>query len=95
MYPTKSTGTDEVIERLRRQAAERIITDRGSAFTSNKFQEFCESENIQHLMIGTGVPRGNGQVKRIHTIIIPMLTKLCVEKPEYIHIRNLFNLPSI
>lgn len=86
LYPTKSTGTNEVVDRLRKQSAvfgnpARIITDRGTAFTSNQFKEYCESESIQHLLIATGVPRGNGQVERIHRVIIPMLTKLCVEKP--------------
>ncbi|GFX07809.1 retrovirus-related Pol polyprotein from transposon gypsy [Trichonephila clavipes] len=33
-------------------------------------------ENIQHLQIATGVPRGNRQVERIHRTLIPVLTKL-------------------
>lgn len=86
LYPTKSTGSNEVIDRLKKQATlfgnpARIITDRGTAFTSNSFKEYCESENIQHLLIATGVPRGNVQVERIHRIIVPILTKLCVEIP--------------
>lgn len=28
------------------------------------------------------MPRGNGQVERIHRIIISILTKLCIEKPD-------------
>ncbi|GFX44876.1 transposon Tf2-9 polyprotein [Trichonephila clavipes] len=31
--------------------------------------------NIQHLQIATGVPRGNGQVERIHRTLIPVLAK--------------------
>ncbi|XP_036347197.1 uncharacterized protein LOC118756545 [Rhagoletis pomonella] len=52
------------------------------------FKEYCESENIQHLLITTGVPRGNGQVERIHKVVIPMLSKLCTETPTgwYKHI---------
>ncbi|GFS51209.1 hypothetical protein TNIN_332921 [Trichonephila inaurata madagascariensis] len=42
----------------------RVITDRGSEFTSN-----CSTttvlKKIQHLQIATGIPRGNGQVERI------------------------------
>ncbi|GBP02650.1 Transposon Tf2-9 polyprotein [Eumeta japonica] len=86
LYPTKSTGSNEVVEKLTRQAnvfgnPARIITDRGTAFTSNQFRQYCESENIEHLLIATGVPRGNGQVERMHRTIIPILTKLCAEKP--------------
>ncbi|GFV56950.1 retrovirus-related Pol polyprotein from transposon 17.6 [Trichonephila clavipes] len=54
----------------------RIISDRGSAFTSKLFNDYCDEENIQHLQIATGVPRGNGQVERIHRTLIPVLTKL-------------------
>ncbi|GFX74961.1 pro-Pol polyprotein [Trichonephila clavipes] len=42
----------------------RIISDRGSAFTSKLFNDYCDEENIQHLQIATGVPRGNGQVEQ-------------------------------
>ncbi|GFS28140.1 pro-Pol polyprotein [Trichonephila inaurata madagascariensis] len=59
----------------------RIITDRGSAFTSKLFNDYCTvcEENIQHLQITTGIPRGNGQVERIHRTLIPVLTKLSLD----------------
>ncbi|GFT61269.1 transposon Tf2-6 polyprotein [Trichonephila clavipes] len=59
----------------------RIITDRGSAFTSKAFNNYCVEEEIQHLQIATGVPRGNGQVERIHRTLIPVLTKLSLDDP--------------
>jgi transposase InsO family protein len=59
-----------------------IITDRGTAFTCADFQQYCTGENIKHINVTTGVPRGNGQVERINRIIIPVLTKLSFEKPE-------------
>uniref|UniRef100_A0A182FZD4 Integrase catalytic domain-containing protein n=1 Tax=Anopheles albimanus TaxID=7167 RepID=A0A182FZD4_ANOAL len=60
----------------------RIICDRGAAFTSGQFEEYCAERNIELHRIVTGVPRGNGQVERIHRVIIPVLTKLSAEKPE-------------
>ncbi|GFV15880.1 retrovirus-related Pol polyprotein from transposon 17.6 [Trichonephila clavipes] len=57
----------------------RIISDRGSAFTSKLFNDYYDEENIQHLQIATGVPRGNGQVERIHRTLIPVLTKLSLD----------------
>lgn len=54
----------------------RIITDKGTAFTSNDFKTYCDTENIEHIVITTGVQRGNGQVERIHTVKIPSLSKL-------------------
>ncbi|GFY28118.1 retrovirus-related Pol polyprotein from transposon 17.6 [Trichonephila clavipes] len=57
----------------------RINYDRGSAFTSKLFNDYCDEENIQHLQIATGVPRGNGHVERIHRTLIPVLTKLSLD----------------
>ncbi|GFW09407.1 retrovirus-related Pol polyprotein from transposon 17.6 [Trichonephila clavipes] len=56
--------------------------DKGSAFTSTEFQKFCQEESIEHVQITTGVPRGNGQIERMHETIIPVLTKLTIEEPE-------------
>ncbi|GBN09767.1 hypothetical protein AVEN_84554-1 [Araneus ventricosus] len=56
--------------------AKLIITDRGSAFTANEFETYCSEEGIQHLKITTGIPRGNGQIERMHRILIPVLSKL-------------------
>ncbi|GFV40104.1 retrovirus-related Pol polyprotein from transposon 17.6 [Trichonephila clavipes] len=55
------------------------LSDRGSAFTSKLFNDYCDEENIQHLQIATGVPRENGQVERIHRTLIPVLTKLSLD----------------
>ncbi|GFS56360.1 retrovirus-related Pol polyprotein from transposon 17.6 [Trichonephila clavipes] len=50
-----------------------------NAFTSKLFNDYCDEENIQHLQIATGVPRGNGQVERIPRTLIPVLTKLSLD----------------
>jgi len=65
LYGTKSTGTTEVLIHLRKQAAifcnpRRIISDRGTAFTSQEFEDYCKFEGIKHSLIATGLPRGNG-----------------------------------
>ncbi|GFX96723.1 integrase catalytic domain-containing protein [Trichonephila clavipes] len=56
-----------------------VVKKKGSAFTSKLFNDYCDEENIQHLQIATGVPRGNGQVERIHRTLIPVLTKLSLD----------------
>lgn len=86
LYPTRSTGVDEVLNSLEKQAINfgnphRIVSDRGTAFTSHAFREYCESNNIQHLLIATGVPRGNGQVERLHKLVVPMLSKFSYDSP--------------
>jgi len=60
----------------------RVITDRATAFKANVFQEYCKVNNIQPLLVATGLPRGNGQVERINRIVITILTKLCAEDPK-------------
>ena len=73
LYPTKSTDTRAVIDSLEKQASifgnpVRIITDRGTAFISQAFEDYCNENKIQYLLIATGVPRGNGQVERMHRL---------------------------
>lgn len=85
LFGTRSTGSIEVLDKLSTLAAifgnpKRIISDRGTAFTSNEFHEYCGRENIQHVLITTGVPRANGQVERINRTLIPILTKLTAPK---------------
>lgn len=87
LYATRSTDTASVLDRLQKQSMtfgnpRRIITDRGTAFTSSAFSDYCKEEDIQHIKITTGVPRSNGQVERVNRTIIPLLTKLSAPKPE-------------
>ncbi|GFV10124.1 retrovirus-related Pol polyprotein from transposon 17.6 [Trichonephila clavipes] len=84
LYPVKTVSAESALEKLKQQQKTfgnpiRIISDRGSAFTSKLFNDYCDEENIQHLQIVTGVPRGNGQVERIHQTLIPVLTKLSLD----------------
>nr|XP_046491899.1 uncharacterized protein LOC124223711 [Neodiprion pinetum] len=112
LYPTKSTDTVEVLDRLTKQAAvfgnpKRIISDRGTAFTSNAFRDYSSltkstfiylihaiyltiEEGVEHSLITTGVPRGNGQVERVNRTLIPLLTKLTAPNPDdwYKHVEK-------
>lgn len=87
LFPVKTLTSNETLKKLEVVTAifgnpRRIIADRGTAFTSNSFKEFCEQEGIELSLITTGVPRGNGQVERIHRIVIGSLAKLSIENPE-------------
>lgn len=87
IYATKTVGKDEVLKCSRSQQEtfgnpEKIIYDRGTAFTSGDFKEYYDKEKISHLTITTVVPRGNGQVERINRIIISVPSKLSVDDPE-------------
>jgi len=86
IYSMKTTSTKKILNKLWDQQKTFgkypacIFTDRGSAFTSD-FKDYCTEKQIDYVLITTGVPRGNGQVERIHKIIIPILTKLSVDQP--------------
>lgn len=96
IFAVKSTTSDETLKKLKIVTGIfgnpwRIVTDRGTAFTGAIFKEFCQEQKIELIHTTTGIPRGNGQVERIHRTIIPALTKLSIEEPEkwFIHVRSL------
>lgn len=93
LFPVKSTTAAETLNKLRLVTnvfgnPRRIITDKGSAFTSNDFRDFCKDENIELVLCTTGVPRGNGQIERINRIIIAVLGKMSIDNTEkwYVHL---------
>lgn len=56
LYGTKSTGTTEVLTQLSKHEEastifcnpRRIISDRGTVFTSQEFEDYCKVEGIKH-----------------------------------------------
>jgi transposase InsO family protein len=79
LYATKTTNAAEVLSILKKQSIifgnpPRIISDRGAAFTSNDFKNYCKEENIEHVLIT--IPRSNGQVERVNRTLISLLSKL-------------------
>ncbi|KAJ8914198.1 hypothetical protein NQ315_015971 [Exocentrus adspersus] len=55
-------------------APKRLITDRGTAFTSKRFTHFCQKYNIQLIHNATATPRANGQVERYNRSILSALS---------------------
>ena len=55
---------------------EKIISDRGTAFTAGEFEKFCEELEIHHVKIAAGAPRGNGHVERQNRVIVPCLATI-------------------
>lgn len=54
----------------------RIITDRGSCFTSAEFAHFLQNQSIEHVKVATASPQANGQVERVNRVLTSMLGKL-------------------
>lgn len=74
----KDTGTIAVIKFLKEFIAcfgkpLKIVSDRGTAFTSEKFEKFCQSLEIQHVKTASHTPRANGQIERVNKIITTCL----------------------
>lgn len=81
LYPTKTTATQEVINQLithfsNYSRPRTIISDRGTAFSSGEFKEFCKENNVQHISTATHSPKANGQVERVNRVLGPMISKL-------------------
>lgn len=81
VYPTISNSTKDAIKVLQDyfktySRPRRLISDRGSAFTSDNFKKFLTEKYVQHILNATATPRANGQVERVHRSLTPMLAKL-------------------
>lgn len=40
----------------------KIVSDRGTSYTSRKFAEFCDQNEIEHKLTSVQHPQSNGQV---------------------------------
>ncbi|KAL4123301.1 hypothetical protein QTP88_015499 [Uroleucon formosanum] len=88
LYPCRSTDTAGVIRSLtkfcnERGMPERIISDRGSCFTANAFQQFCQTRGIKHTLNSTRHPQANGQVERANRTITPILSMSAVNQQSW------------
>ncbi|KAG6462773.1 hypothetical protein O3G_MSEX013458 [Manduca sexta] len=63
-------------------APTRLITDRGTCFTSSKFKSFVEAIGIKHILNAVATPRANGQVERYNRTILDALSTKCHEKDD-------------
>lgn len=52
---------------------ERVITNRGTAFTAAMFTLFCREHNIMHVKVASKSPRSNGQVEIVNAIVLRCL----------------------
>ncbi|CAH2087349.1 unnamed protein product [Euphydryas editha] len=55
----------------------RIISDRGSSFTSTKFSNYLSLLGVRHILNAVATPRANGQVERYNRTLLDALTAKC------------------
>lgn len=60
----------------------RLITDKGSSFTSKTFKDFVKSNGIKHIINAVATPRANGQVERFNRTILDALSTSTHGKDE-------------
>lgn len=77
--PVRNTKAQIVIDVLEEvfytfRNPDRLITDRGSCFTSHLFRRMCLNKGIKHILNAVASPRANGQVERYNRTILNSLT---------------------
>lgn len=68
LRPLRNTSTNGVLKVLNELTQffgvpKRIISDRGTAFTSNSFKQYCNDNDILHSKTAVQTPRANGQIE--------------------------------
>ncbi|XP_011313637.1 uncharacterized protein K02A2.6-like [Fopius arisanus] len=87
LEPVADTSVRGVLKTLQQMIAifgvpSRIISDRGSAYTSLRFKKFVEELGIKHILNAVATPRANGQCERVNRTLLNSLAATCAGKPE-------------
>ena len=81
LYSVTSTRSDEAIKHLTPyfntySAPKRVVSDRGSVFTSQKFEEFLTQYGVRHILVATATSHANWQIEWTNRSLTPILVKL-------------------
>lgn len=61
---------------------DRLVSDRGSCFTSHVFKKFCLNKGMKHVLNAVASPRSNGQVERYNRTILDSMRAVAVKHGE-------------
>ncbi|UYV66796.1 hypothetical protein LAZ67_4002874, partial [Cordylochernes scorpioides] len=75
LNPLRNTSTQNVLKVMKSfvndfELPDKMISDRGSCFTSRQFEEFCRGNGIHHTLNSTKHPQGNGMVERVNRTVL-------------------------
>ncbi|UYV70462.1 hypothetical protein LAZ67_7003134 [Cordylochernes scorpioides] len=84
--PVRNTSTQNVLKVMKSFVndfglPDKIISDRGSCFTSRQFEEFCRGNGIHHTLNSTKHPQGNGMVERVNRTVLSTIAT-SIEDPR-------------
>lgn len=87
LEPVKSTMVKYVVKALKHfiyifGVPTRMISDRGSCFTSKTMKLFCEEVGMKHVLNAVATPRANGQCERFNATILDALKCLSINDPN-------------
>jgi hypothetical protein len=96
VYTMKTISSKTTIENLRECFARfglpvTIVSDNGSQFTSEEFQQFCKNNGIKHITSAPFFPASNGQAERYVQTIKTGLIKCCEGKDLDSSLRSKLN----
>lgn len=79
IIPVRNTKSITCINSLEKifnifRVPDRVISDRGTCFTSNLFKKFCSDKRIKHVLNAVASSQSNGQVERYNRTILDCLT---------------------
>lgn len=86
LYPSETTNATETVDHVEKfvtgfGAPDILISDRGTAFTSSLFKEFCEKYCITHRLIASHYPQANSLAEKQMRAIVPLIVaSLSVEE---------------
>jgi len=78
LYAVEDTSAEQLIVQVKRFVDTfglpgRLITDRGSCYTSGVFEEYCRQQGIRLVRTSSRHPQANEQVERTHSVVIATL----------------------
>lgn len=85
----KSTDTAAVLKFLEKAfmtygCPSKLVSDRGSAYTSRAFEKSMRERGVSHIKISTQHAQSNGQVERFNKEVARLLRSLCEKKTNRI-----------
>lgn len=88
LFAVKSTGSKESIGHFQYLFTifgnlQTLVSDRGSAFTSQEFKEFLSKRNIKHILVAIAAPWANGLVERVNRFLKSSLKKIVENSQDW------------